>query len=91
MPPHGYQHQTSTIAGMLSTFWALGICLYQHTWSITKNQDIVVIVTDRHSKVSRAILTAKITSTQLAHILVNDWVIPYEITQNIISDRRQQF
>lgn len=56
--------------------------------SKTGNQ-LVVIMTDRYSKLLRAILTTKITSTQVVHILFYGWVLPYEILDVILSKNCQ--
>lgn len=59
-------------------------------WSITKSQYTYSARFNNHRSI-QYIPTAKITSTQVAHIFFNDSVIPYGIQDTILADNEQQF
>lgn len=51
----------------------------------------VLIITERYSMLTRAILTTKITSTEVENIFFHSCVMPYGIPDVILSDNRQDF
>jgi len=51
----------------------------------------VIVITDRYSKLTRAIPVASITAPHVASIFVDHWVIPYGIPEQILSDNGKQF
>ena len=51
----------------------------------------VVVITDRYSKLTRAVPTAKITAPVVAAVVLEHWVIPYGIPNHILSDNGSQF
>lgn len=53
---------------------------------ITTGTQRVVSVRGRFSKFTRAILTAKIDSTQISTIFLEKLVTPYEITSYVLTD-----
>lgn len=50
-----------------------------------------VIITDLYIKLSLAVQTTCISSTNLSYIYFNYWIIPYEISDAILSDNGLQF
>lgn len=54
-------------------------------------KQFVIINTNSYSKLTRAIVTAKITTTQVANIFLNHWVIPYGIPETVLPDNGQRF
>lgn len=57
-----------------------------HTMYINQ---FMVIITGRYSSPTWAIATTKITSTQVSNIFLNHYVLPYGISDTILSDNGQ--
>lgn len=55
-----------------------------------KGNQYVDVITGRYSKLTRAIPTGHVTSTNVAYIVFNDWVIPYGIPTYILTDNGTQ-
>lgn len=55
------------------------------------SSQFVVDTTDKYSKLTREILTTRITSTQVSNIFFNSWVILYSILDTVLSDNGEQF
>lgn len=51
----------------------------------------VVVMTNRCSKVTRPIPTKATTATGIARTFINDWFIPYSISEWLLTDNRPQF
>lgn len=56
-----------------------------------KENKYVVLITDRSPKLTRAILSAKITTTNVANIYIQGWVLLYGISSYILTDNSTQF
>ena len=56
-----------------------------------QGNQFVVVLTDRYSKLTRAIPTGKTTATTVATIFVDHWVIPYGIPNYVLTDNGPQF
>lgn len=50
---------------------------------------VLVIITDCYNKRTRLILTPNLLSTDITHIFLNHWVVPYGIPDIILSDHSQ--
>lgn len=59
-------------------------------WNKDGNQ-ILVLTTDLYTKLTRAISVPKISSTPVAHIYLNQWVILYDILDPLLKENVQQF
>lgn len=53
------------------------------------DSQLVIIITDRYSKMTHAILTTKILSTHVAEIIPDNCFMPYLIPDIILSDNGQ--
>lgn len=51
----------------------------------------VFIITDRNSKLTRAILTTKTSTSYVPTIIFDDWIIPYNIPSFLLIDNGPQF
>lgn len=51
----------------------------------------VVVLTDRYSKVTRAVSTARKTGTHIASTFMDNWIIPYVISDYMVTDNGTQF
>lgn len=94
VPTHGYQVQWSETPGAVSISSTFRVCCHRYTCTIFKNQtgnQFVEIITDRYIKLTGAIPTTKITSTQVAHIFLHESGMPYGILDVIMSYNGQQF
>lgn len=89
MPLHRYKIQTSEIA---KTFPLAGhsefvfINILGQLPRIKTGNKFKVAITDKYSKLTRAIPTLKIISAQVGHVVSHDWVIPYSIPDLMLSD-----
>lgn len=52
---------------------------------------IIAVIIDRYPKLARAILTGKTRATKEARILVEGWVVPYNILNRLLTDDGPQF
>lgn len=52
---------------------------------------VLFMITDRCGKLTKALMAAKTTSTQVMHIFFKGWVILYKIVGIILSDTEQRF
>lgn len=75
--------------GDLLEFFA--IAFYRRLLQTRSSNQFVIISTDRYNKVTPAIRTMKIMSTEVANFFFNPWVIPYVIPDIISSDNEQRF
>lgn len=57
----------------------------------TSGNQYAIVITDRYSKVTRAIPTSKTASTHAANIFFEHWVIPYGIPKYLLTDNGPQF
>ena len=58
----------------------------------TKNgNSFIAVITDRYSKLTRAIPMKETTAPFMAATLLNNWIIPYGIPNSILSDNGPQF
>ncbi len=51
----------------------------------------ILVITDRYSKLSRAIPMAKTTAPHVAAVFMNNWVFPYGVPKSILTDNGPQF
>ena len=51
----------------------------------------VLVITDRFSKLTRAIPMAKTTAPFIAAVFLNNWIMPYGIPDTILTDNGSQF
>ena len=58
----------------------------------TKNRNqFIAVITDRYSKLTRAVPMRKTTATLMAAMFLNNWILPYGISNTIFSDNGPQF
>lgn len=51
----------------------------------------IIVMTNRCSKLTRAIPTKKTTATDVAHILVEDWAVPYDVPIQLLTNNGPEF
>lgn len=51
---------------------------------------VEVVVTDRYSKVVRAISTSKVTAWHIASLFMDSWIVPCGIRKHLLDDNRTQ-
>ena len=51
----------------------------------------VLVMTDRYSKLARAVALSKTTAPHVAAAFLNDWVFPYGIPNTVLTDNGPQF
>lgn len=79
MPAHGYEIQASEAVETFFTtcpFRIVAVNILEPLPRMKKGNEFVVIIRNIYRVRTRGIPTAKITSTQVTHIRVNDWVMP---------------
>lgn len=55
------------------------------------DNQFVTIISSRYGKLTRAVLTPRVSFTHVFQILTNKWAIPYDIPDIMLSDNVQQF
>ena len=59
---------------------------------MTKNgNQFIAFITDRYSKITRALPMRKMTDPLMAAMLLKNWILPYCILSMILSDNDPQF
>lgn len=56
---------------------------------IKADRHFIFIVTDRYTKIARAIPTKIVTSTEVTNIFFNDWIVPSRPPNTVLSDNGQ--
>ena len=56
-----------------------------------KGNRFITVMTDRYSKLTRAVPSTKTTAPQVALIFLDNWVIPYGIPSYVLTDNGPQF
>lgn len=57
----------------------------------THENQLVVVMTDRHSKLTRAVPTTQTTALHVASIFYDHWIIPYGIPDHLLTENSNQF
>lgn len=52
--------------------------------------DFIVVKTGRYPNLTRAIPTSKTNATEGVHIFVEDWIVPYDIKDQLMTDNDPQ-
>lgn len=69
----------------------VAICILGPPSTSKASEKLAVIKTNRYTKLTRAIPTTTIASSQVPNIFSNDWVIHYGISDIVLSDSGEQF
>lgn len=56
-----------------------------------RGNKLVMVMKDWYSKFARPVPTFKMTALHIASLLMDNWVIPYEISSNFLTDNGTQF
>lgn len=85
------QHRKLELISPAGTLKFMAIDILESLPRTKAGYQFVVIMTNKYTKLERVIPTAKITSTQVANIFINDWRISYGISNTVFSDNGREF
>lgn len=90
-PPN---QQQAKVSSPVSTFPTIIVCGHGNTRWVSKEKSgkqLLVVITDRYSKMTKAIPTARKTFTAFAMIFVEHWISNFGILSTIPIDNGPQF